>query len=251
MARTHAVVQGSTAPVTTHATAVPTRPAVSAFEPPDTASAPERPIAGHHFADVSFVEPAAASVQRQPDPPPSGNPDDARRMMEGGYSGFILRNLLMQRYGGTPDPSTRLAALRGTAHFNPGTVGHGAHWGITQIYSMLGGIGQSTIGSLFGSPQAQSMMAQPIASPANRGLANMEHGYWLQRLMRPGSAGELFGGILGSIFNPGARAGLQGLGGVARTVAPRAAMHAGPVGVAGALGLHALWPYLQRLRQNE
>jgi hypothetical protein len=240
MSRTHASVQASTTPVATHVTPAVQRTAAPALASSDVRVAERRPRAGHHFGDVSFVEPAVTSVQRDPTDPPSTPLDNVRRMLAGTYAAFLLRNQAQQLRGGAVDPSSRLGALQHTARFQPGTVGHGAHWGISQVHAFMGNIGQSTIGNLFGGARAQQMMAQPIYSPGNMGLARMEHGFWRNALANPASLGEWFGGLVGSTFPPFSRGGLQMFGNLARTAAPRAAMRAGPVGAAGYLSWDAL-----------
>ncbi len=159
-----------------------------------------------------------------------------------GYSGFVMRNMVLQEQvlkGGTVDPSTRLGAMRAMSPFSPGQVGGGAYPSIRAIHSLMGGIGQSNIGSVFNSPEGMHLASQPIQSEANRGLGQLEHSFWRTRMNGAGasgaaSIGERFGGMLGSAFVPDVRAGIQaGFASLSSTL-PRAAMRA--PGAAAVLG---------------
>jgi hypothetical protein len=147
-----------------------------------------------------------------------------------GYASFVTRNMHKQKQalsGRVPvDPSSRLGAFVSTAKFGPGTVGFGAHPAIGGIHSLFGGIGQSTIGTLFNSMGAQNLAAQSIKSGANKGLGTLEHSFWKKTLFSPTSIGEVFGGAMGSSFVPSVRAGIQSTFASVRATAPQLAMKA-------------------------
>jgi hypothetical protein len=201
----------------------------------------------HRLASVSLDSEAAQPVvQLDPndEPPPRPAPglwDAMRTGMGPSYATFVGHNVWRQQFAHLADPSTRMGAIQHTASFQPGQIGHGAHWGIRNIHALLGGIGQSNIGALFGDPHMQVLMRQQIASPANREVGTRENRLWRQRLAGVGAAGpstigERFGGVLGSMFNAGARSSLQTFGDAFRTAAPRAALRSAPA-AAVALGV--------------
>ena len=136
----------------------------------------------------------------------------------GMYGGFVARNLYQQRRAfdneDSVDHSTRLGAMLASNSFPSGTVGYGAHGGIRAVHALMGGIGQSDIGNLFRGEEAQRVMGEPIDSPANLELGQMEHQYWQNRYEGHGAhgastTGERFGGFAGSSFSPETRAQLQ------------------------------------------
>jgi hypothetical protein len=246
----------------------PSRPAPQGAAPLPQAGSPTRPAArgGHSLGSLRITAPeiAGSGAPLQAKLAPSSqsplqldDDDSGVGTAAGGLAGlglgaFVLRNFRQQqaaRRGGPVDLTSRLGALRATQRFLPGTVGHGAHGGISAIHLLLGGLGQSNIGSLFGGPEAQNLLGQPIGSSANRGLGSLEHQFWLQRLLGRGArgratVGERFGGLLGSSVPPGGRAMLQR----GFNAAPRLPRTFGALAFAAAtgFGLH----HLNRLRQR-
>ena len=101
-----------------------------------------------------------------------------------------------------PDPSSRLGAYAATVGYPEGTVGHGAHRAIGALYVTAGTFGEEEIGDFFNSPQAQALLSEPVTSPANRRLAELELGYWETQE-------GTWGGFFGTKFGVPIRAFIQ------------------------------------------
>ncbi|MEM9460070.1 MAG: hypothetical protein AAGF11_38195 [Myxococcota bacterium] len=103
-------------------------------------------------------------------------------------------------------PDSRLAAFKSTLGHQDGTTGYAANRAIGLIYIGMGTFGEEQIGQVFGSPEAQEQMAQPVDSGASRQLAQMEYDYWSSVLNEnPGSSGAR----IATAFNPDVRDFLQ------------------------------------------
>jgi hypothetical protein len=124
---------------------------------------------------------------------------------------FYQQNQVLTGQQEAPEGS-RLQAVSATQNFPQGTVGYGAHLPIRALHGFFGGLGQAQIGSLFSGPQAQQLMNQPMESPANEQLAQLEYNYWDNVHQNPTSVNDSIGGFAGTSFGPGTRANIQSAG---------------------------------------
>lgn len=115
-------------------------------------------------------------------------------------------DLLMVQLGWRdPGDASRLGAYQATLGHDRQTVGRGANNSIGGIYMLLGKFGQDKIGDVFFSEKAQATLADPVDSPSNRKLAQVEYDYWHSQWEKDRTAG----GFLGTKVSPEARGRLQ------------------------------------------
>lgn len=104
-----------------------------------------------------------------------------------------------------PPDDSRLGAYEATRGHERGTVGRGANNSIGAIYMLLGTYGQDRIGNVFHSDRAQQTLPHSVRSSANGELARTEFGYWENQRNTQGTEG----GVMGSMFSPTVREGIQ------------------------------------------
>jgi hypothetical protein len=134
------------------------------------------------------------------------------------YGSFVGKNLYDQ-YSAHQDPGnirkgSRLDAIQHTNHFTKDTVGYGVNPSIRAIHALMGGFGESNIGDLFASNEAQKAMAEKRSPESHEKMAKMEYELWNKRRDGEGqdgesTIGEKLGGHLGSLFNPEKRSEIQ------------------------------------------
>jgi hypothetical protein len=105
-----------------------------------------------------------------------------------------------------PDPESRLGAYAATGGYPSGTVGSSVHTAIGTIYATLGDYGGEKVGRVFNSPEAKSLLGQPVDSCAGLVIAKLEHQYWSDVAAEDSFSA---GGQLGAAFNPTVRNFLQ------------------------------------------
>lgn len=148
----------------------------------------------------------------------SGDPVSARSQLMGRLDlaslaiapGFTLGRRAAELIGVrtgliNPPDDSRLGAYEATRGHERGTVGRGANNSIGAIYMLMGTYGQDRIGNVFNSQQAQQTLPHSVRSSANGELARTEFGYWQNQRDTQGTEG----GVMGSLFSPTVREGIQ------------------------------------------